>query len=137
MVLVLMNFVVFIHYFINGFRLESILHRATESSWIAAQRLETMNQKGQSDKHTNRDLPTVPPSAYKVLADHSGYLASYKLDAVIQSAKELLRSMLVNDGTISHLSDMHLTQFTNKVEPCGGPNAGEAACTPHGVSINL
>mmetsp|Transcript_23958 Transcript_23958/g.37012 ORF Transcript_23958/g.37012 Transcript_23958/m.37012 type:complete len:515 (+) Transcript_23958:64-1608(+) len=89
MVLVLINFVVFIHYFINGFRLESILHRATESSWIAAQRLEAMNQRGQSDKNTNQDLPEVPPSAYKVLADHSGYLASYKLDAVIPSAKEL------------------------------------------------
>ena len=44
MILVLSMFVLFIHYFVNGFRLEVIFDRAMESSWLAATTLETFNE---------------------------------------------------------------------------------------------
>ena len=87
MAAVLLMFVVFIHYFINGFRLESILHRATEASWVAAQQLEQQN--GRTGVREFDDLPYVPTTAYKVLADDSGYLSKYKLDCVLSESKEL------------------------------------------------
>lgn len=83
-ILVLIMFVVFIHYFINGFRLESILHRATEASWTAAQKLEAMNADS-----IGEELPPVPMTAYKVLADHSGYLSQYRLQEVLEKATKL------------------------------------------------
>ena len=84
LILVLFMFVVFIHYFINGFRLESILHRATEASWTAAQKLEAMNADS-----IGEELPQVPMTAYKVLADHSGYLSQYRLPVVLEKATKL------------------------------------------------
>ena len=79
MVLVILMFLVFIHFFINGFRVESILFRAAESSWEAAKRLEKINNQQRQgifdqDNHNNtstrtthrqqhqQDLPTVPPN---------------------------------------------------------------------------
>ena len=85
--LVLIMFVYFIHYFINGFRLESILNKATEWCWAAASELETLNSKGGVQEFD--DLPPVPPTAYKVLADTSGYIAKYKLDNILNLAEEL------------------------------------------------
>lgn len=87
MAAVLLMFVVFIHYFINGFRLESILNRATEASWVAAQQLE--QQHGAMSVGESDDLPDVPSTAYKVLADDSGYLSNYNLDCILPEAKEL------------------------------------------------
>jgi uncharacterized membrane protein len=87
MTAVLLMFVVFIHYFINGFRLESILHRATEASWVAAQQLEQENVK--TGVREFDDLPYVPSTAYKVLADNSGYLSKYTLDCILPDAQEL------------------------------------------------
>jgi uncharacterized membrane protein len=87
MAAVLLMFVVFIHYFINGFRLESILHRATEASWVAAQQLEQQN--GLTGVREFDDLPCVPSTAYKVLADNSGYLSKYKLDFILPEARAL------------------------------------------------
>ena len=87
MTAVLLMFVVFIHYFINGFRLESILHRATEASWVAAQQLEQQNKR--TGMREFDDLPFVPTTAYKVLADDTGYLSKYKLDCILPDSKEL------------------------------------------------
>ncbi|CAB9502186.1 Membrane [Seminavis robusta] len=89
MLTVLLMFVVFIHYFVNNFRLESILHRATEASWHAAQKLEEALSNQTGLKKDDEDLPTVPTTAYKVLADYSGYLCKYNLNAVVADATRL------------------------------------------------
>ena len=39
--------------------------------------------------HGFDELPKVPPDAFKVLADHSGYVARYKLQNVIRQAEKL------------------------------------------------
>ena len=85
--MVLTMFVYFIHYFVNGFRLESILHKATEWCWAAAEDLERQNKK--SGVREFDDLPTVPTTAYKVLADSSGYVAKYKLKEILKLTEEL------------------------------------------------
>mmetsp|Transcript_8982 Transcript_8982/g.24899 ORF Transcript_8982/g.24899 Transcript_8982/m.24899 type:complete len:567 (+) Transcript_8982:107-1807(+) len=87
MCLVLLMFVYFIHHFVNGFRLETILHQAVDDSWKAALALESLD----SVKKVNRaeELPEVPPNAYKVMADQSGYVAGYQLARLKAAAKRL------------------------------------------------
>lgn len=85
MMVVLLMFVYFIHHFINGFRLESILHKAAEDSWRAALALEEASSSGYDDE----ELPEVPKEAYKVLSDESGYVAGYKLQNLTAMAKKL------------------------------------------------
>jgi len=87
MAIVLLMFVLFIHQFINDFRLESILHKAAEASWEAAKDLEDINRE-HGVKATD-DLPPVPNTAFKVMADVSGYLARHNLDGIAVKAEEL------------------------------------------------
>ena len=87
MLLVLLSFVYFIHHFVNGFRLETILHQASEDSWRAACHLET--QQGVRDVDHAEELPNIPSNAYKVMADQSGYVAGYKLQNLLHAAKKL------------------------------------------------
>jgi uncharacterized membrane protein len=87
MLCVLLMFVYFVHYFINGFRLESILHRAAEDSWRAAQALESLNASAEVQEFD--ELPRVPSTAFKVMADHSGYVARYHLQKILRKADKL------------------------------------------------
>ena len=125
MVLVLLMFVVFIHYFINGFRLESILNRATEASWMAAERLEAMHQKGHktSTLDTDQNLPKVPSSAYKVLADHSGYLSRYNLDVVLPQAKDLDVCIRYHPNIGEFIAEGSLLAYVWDAEPYDGSSS--------------
>eukprot|EP01134_Creolimax_fragrantissima_P007279 CFRG7279T1 len=60
-------FIYFLQYFINGMRLESILHKASKSACDAADRLDVME-----DTDDYVELPDVPAGAYKCLATQSG-----------------------------------------------------------------
>jgi uncharacterized membrane protein len=83
--LVLITFVSFIHFFINAFRIENILDRASESSLRAAKALsEKMSAVLERDL-----LLEVPEYAYKVMANRSGYVANYRLDSLVNMAEEL------------------------------------------------
>lgn len=85
MLLVLVSFVNFIHFFINGFRLEKILNRAAESSLRAAKALS-------SDVNTNLDRddqPKVPSNAYKVMSDKSGYVTHFRLQNLASLAEKM------------------------------------------------
>lgn len=84
-IIVLVTFVGFIHFFINAFRIENILYRASDTSLRAAKAL--------SDKMSmdlERDtLLEVPEYAYKVMANRSGYVAFYRLGILVPMAEEL------------------------------------------------
>jgi len=111
MALVLLSFVNFIHLFINGFRVESILSRARDSSLQAAKTLsldiESFNSSSKNDEVIDF-LISVPSTAYKVLADESGYVKRFKLNAIVGIAKELdvcIRynyqiGEFINEGTV-------------------------------------
>jgi len=100
MCVVFTSFVTFIHLFINGFRLEAILSRASTSSLNAARSLsESVMLSFSTDpdampamKLDNDDtdmLPTAPPSAYKVHADDSGYVNRFYLKSLVPLAEKL------------------------------------------------
>jgi len=84
--LVLISFVSFIHLFINGFRIETILDRAKESSLKAARALSSHQSEGMGG---DAIMPDVPNYAYKVMADRSGYVNCYYLEKLVPIAKEL------------------------------------------------
>ena len=84
--LILAAFVGFIHFFINGFRLEQILNRAQEACFVAARNFADADY----DKATTEtDLPDVPKNAYKVTADRSGYLNRFRLEQNVSMAQKL------------------------------------------------
>lgn len=79
---VLVSFVNFIHFFINGFRIEKILSRAKESALRAAKALD-------DDIYTKEGIsegPDVPSKAFKVLADSSGYVTRFHLSNLLNQA---------------------------------------------------
>jgi uncharacterized membrane protein len=83
MFFVLTSFVGFVHFFLNGMRLEKILTRSRESSLTAFRNFD-------SNYNTDlRELPEVPPRAYKVMADSNGYVVAYKLESILSLATEL------------------------------------------------
>lgn len=82
--IVLLGFVNFIHVFINGFRIETILKRSSDSSLMAARALSSLNTDLERD-----DLPDVPNRAVKVKADESGYITNFNFPAVLDVATEL------------------------------------------------
>ena len=84
---VVVMFVVFIHYFVNGFRLEKILAKAVASSWNAARTMERRSLR--SATSNEEDVMSVPSSAYKILADSSGYVERYSLDQILDTCAEL------------------------------------------------
>ena len=84
---VVVMFVVFIHYFVNGFRLEKILAKAVVSSWNAARTMERRSLR--SATSNEEDVMSVPSSAYKILADSSGYVKRYSLDQILDACAEL------------------------------------------------
>jgi uncharacterized membrane protein len=103
-ILVLITFVNFIHFFINGFRIENILNRAAASSLSAAKALAL-----QMDTDLGREeLPDIPSFAYKVGATRSGYLTHFLLENILNNAEKLdvcvgYRHQIgefVNEGTI-------------------------------------
>lgn len=79
---ILLSFVNFIHFFINGFRIEKILERALDTSLAAAR---TLNHMSEGEQET---LP-VPSSSYKVLADKSGYVVSFALKPLTKLAQKM------------------------------------------------
>lgn len=83
--IVLVSFVNFIHFFINGFRLEKILSRAEQGALAAARAL---NDEIDTDVGLV-DLPEVPKRAFKVLADCSGYVTQYKLRNLLKLATKM------------------------------------------------
>lgn len=85
LVVVLVCFVNFIHFFINGFRIEKILARASASSLAAA---AALSQGVEADLHPD-EQPKVPSSAYKVMADASGYVARFSLHALVEQAAHM------------------------------------------------
>ena len=86
MFLILAAFVGFIHFFINGFRLEQILNRAQEACFVAARNFSDADY----DKSTTEaDLPDVPKNAYKVTADRSGYLNRFRLEQNVHMAQKI------------------------------------------------
>jgi uncharacterized membrane protein len=103
-ILVLITFVNFIHFFINGFRIEKILNRAAASSLSAAKELSLQLDTDLSQE----ELPDVPNFAYKVGATRSGYLTHFLLEDVLDKAEKLdvcirYRHQIgefVNEGTI-------------------------------------
>ena len=110
-ILVLITFVNFIHFFINGFRIEKILNRAGASSLRAAKALSL-------DLETDLkrdDQPEVPSFAYKVGAIRSGYVTHFMLESIVPMAKKLdvcvrYRHQIgefVNEGTtLCHIWDL-------------------------------
>jgi len=117
MALVLVSFDNFIHFFINGFRIEKILERAAASSLRAAQTLSSqhpsletttpvagnsrsnkINQTKEGGLHPDElvgegepddEHIAAPSFALKVLADQSGYVMSFRLNNVVPLAEEL------------------------------------------------
>ena len=86
MFLILAAFVGFIHFFINGFRLEQILNRAQEACFMAARNFADADY----DKSTTEaDLPDVPTNAYKVTAYRSGYLNRFRLEQNVNMAQKI------------------------------------------------
>jgi uncharacterized membrane protein len=85
MLVVLGSFINFIHFFINGFRLEKILSRARESCFKAANAAKADPE----DNLTEEALPVVPNNAYKVTADASGYITRFRLDNVVALAEKM------------------------------------------------
>ena len=83
--LVLISFVNFIHFFINGFRIEKILEGASAGSLRAARSLSA--ELDTSLERNNQ--PEIAPNAYKVLADESGYVTHYTLTNILEQAKQL------------------------------------------------
>lgn len=80
--IILVSFVNFIHFFINGFRIEKILSRAKESALRAAKALD-------DDIYTKEGIleaPDVPSKAFKVLADSSGYVTRFRLSNLLNQA---------------------------------------------------
>jgi len=84
-IMVVVMFITFIHSFVNGMRLENILHRASRSAWRAVNEIIVRN----SDTAIQAELPKVPPYAYRILADDSGYLSSYELQKLLSLAVKL------------------------------------------------
>ena len=83
---VLVVFVGFIHFFINGFRQEQILNHAQDACFVAARNFADADY----DKTTTEaDLPSVPRSAYKVSADQSGYVARFRLEQNVTLAEKM------------------------------------------------
>jgi uncharacterized membrane protein len=110
-ILVLITFVNFIHFFINGFRIEKILNRAGDSSLRAAKTLSL----GLETDLKRDDQPEVPSFAYKVGAIRSGYVTHFKLESILPMAKKLdvcvrYRHQIgefVNEGTtLCHIWDL-------------------------------
>jgi uncharacterized membrane protein len=109
--LVLITFVNFIHFFINGFRIEKILNRAGDSSLRAARALSLA-----FDTDLKRDeQPEVPSFAYKVGATRSGYVTHFMLERIVGMAEKLdvcvrYRHQIgefVNEGTtLCHIWDL-------------------------------
>lgn len=81
--IVLVSFVNFIHFFINGFRLETILRRAEQSALAAASALDLDTDVGSAE------LSDVPKKAFKVLADTSGYVTRYRLRNLLELATKM------------------------------------------------
>ena len=86
MAIVLVTFVNFIHFFINGFRLEKILSRAEKSSLDAARAL---SEQVDTDGNGITEVPDVPKKAFKVLADESGYVTHYCLNKLLNLATNM------------------------------------------------
>lgn len=122
MVAILFSFVEFIHFFTNGFRIEKITSRAAESSMRAAKDLSELPQ---SNKTEESSLLRVPKSAYKVLADKSGYVNSFCLHNILSMAKNLDVCVrytyqigeFVNEGTVlAYVWDSHTDGDTTPIE---------------------
>lgn len=116
-ILVLITFVNFIHFFINGFRIEKILNRAGASSLCAAKAL-SLTLETDLDRD---EQPEVPSFAYKVGAIKSGYVTHFRLEDLVSLAEEMdvcvrYRHQIgefVNEGTVlCHIWDLK-TRETN------------------------
>ena len=106
MLAILVSFVEFIHFFINGFRIEKILSRAAASSLRAAEALS--RQSGSTMTTSGRLEVPKSAAAYRVLADKSGYVNGFRLNNIVHFAKNLDISVrynyqigeFVNEGTV-------------------------------------
>ncbi len=85
MVGVLGSFINFIHFFMVGFRLESIMERASNSALSAADRLGRLRYMDA----TVTQLPDVPPNAYVVTSDTSGYVKVFRFECILQQAEAM------------------------------------------------
>ena len=81
--LVMISFVNFIHFFINGFRIEKILRQAAAGSLRAARALTA-----ETNTLIDEDPPAVGRKAYKVMADDSGYVTQFRLDDLTPMAQK-------------------------------------------------
>ena len=137
MFLVLAAFVGFIHFFINGFRLEKILHRAQESCLAAADRVA--NQE--NDTHWNEiDFPEVPSNAYKVTADGSGYVTRYQFGVIVDMCAKIdicvrynrqVGEFVAEGTTLAHVWDakvnpIELDSTEKRKDASEGEHAGNA-----------
>jgi len=126
--IILVSFVNFIHFFINGFRIEKILSRAKESALRAAKALD-------DDVYTKEgilEIPDVPSKAFKVLADTSGYVTRFRLSNLLNQAMKMdlcIRYVhqigdYVNRGTVLAYvwdADTVITNDKNETEEKGSP----------------
>jgi uncharacterized membrane protein len=81
----------FLHFFISGFRLESILSRSRDSCLEAVERISVPNKDNDDDKGkpSKQDLnPQNGSEAYKVMSDKSGYITRFSLDLIVEQAQE-------------------------------------------------
>lgn len=85
MIFVLGSFINFIHFFIVGFRLESIMDRASSSTLCAADRLSRLPCMDADVM----SLPDVPPNAYAVTSDTSGYVKVFQFERILHQAVEM------------------------------------------------
>ena len=89
MALVLLSFINFIQFFLNGFRLEKILDQAVASSLRAAYTVAAQYNICDDDEDDVIELPEVPRNAYKVLAVESGYIRDYTFDDISSLADKM------------------------------------------------
>lgn len=79
------SFINFIHFFMVGFRLESIMERASSSALSAADRVSRLDYMDA----TSTSLPNVPPHAYAVTSDSSGYVKVFQFECILPQAEAM------------------------------------------------
>ena len=80
-------FILFIHSFVNGFRLESILNKAVDSCIVAAQTIERRNAKPGVSSSSKRPVhENIPANAFKVMSDDNGYVADFCFHRILEEA---------------------------------------------------
>mmetsp|Transcript_1680 Transcript_1680/g.3298 ORF Transcript_1680/g.3298 Transcript_1680/m.3298 type:complete len:770 (-) Transcript_1680:1325-3634(-) len=89
LILVLTMFVFFIQYFVDSLRLESMLHKASRSARNATWHVVQQGETEAKEDTALYKLPQVPPHAFCIQAETSGYVSRYTFYRLIEIATEL------------------------------------------------